>query len=1378
TPGGAISVIPARTGTDPEFVYFQVRSFQEFEVKVRTEKCEILPSLYINEPVVEVELNLGMKVGDTGLGSKTTITKQLGDGIDGTHDGLTVLASGDILTNKSAQFSANRKIVLKKFHAKPGSSFKATINDCHPTGWIDDIPVHASAEGQAIFDFHIPVNNTAYTLAAVGFTNAGIPIKIIRLDSDLAEEVVYEGLHNGVGLPTSLNKGFYRILAGLSTSSNLPYLTDYSTTGLQLSYQYPMGQLSYSFYNDVEDMVCTISPNGVQQLKEGVDYQDIDKSTWVFNVESQVINRADKDDGELQYVYSKNATERFKQNAQQKLDNRYAYVAYDKSGRLIETGEYRGTDYVFSLQPTVGNDVYDILESKSNTSTEINGLSRQFCFDATRSFYDRPANLPASVNRTQDYLMGQVSYTEYQPDPNESVTSRNYFSYDEFGRMVWLAQELEGLGVKVIDYEYDYFGNVTKVIYQKDVPEEAFYHQYTYNIDQRLVKVETSRDGVAWVTQAKYEYYLHGPLKRVELGDDGDELQGIDYAYTINGWLKSINNVDVSNDIGGDGKPGALPQDVFNLQLEYFMGDYRSAKQHNPIMAVDIAAGQVPEQFGGNIAVASWRTQKPLGVNEPTYGADSYAYWYDDNDQLTQARFGFLDGLDTYESYQDERYSLRDVTYDLNGNIKTLERLGRFGENAAPVHSFNYTYATNTNQLEEIIGYGEYEYNAIGQLVTQVDWENQNDNLYLNYNAHGKVTEVTSTNLSAKYAYDVGGFRYKKEVNGKETYYVRSGGSIVAVYQKDDNDELKLIELPIYGLNRIGVKTLNAYKEWEDRYELKDHLGNVRVVFREGKARNKNFFTSIEDGTLVNGQAATENEPLFEYEGNEGVIKSLAKAHTGNMSVVLDGDDPLTQRGPHIWLPVERGDDLFAEVYFQADELPENGGVSQPNGRVAGSSFVKNTSLLAVQSPQKGIVGESGQTLPSINLNLLAIPHVLNITSQRPVTTSTNTPTLNYYTAWVRMELYENKDDTEATDSKAAQITLMSDQTGQWKVASLFWEGIEMPDTWCSGYVKVYFENKGSIPIWFDDVSVEHIHNPPKVEVIAYTDYYPFGAKMRESCLKGVRFGYQGEYAEHDTETGWSNFELRLYDPIIGRWLSPDPYAQYWSPYLAMGNNPVNQIDPNGGFSDPIKKGDPTLNAAGTQRFGLNAFTDQMEWSDIFMGMDIIGERSFWDKVGGFFNKHAEAIQNTLDVIGMLEIPIVSQVADIASAGVSLAQGHYGEAAMGVLAALPIVGGAAAAGKRLLKLKRLKKAADGATDAGKVTAKNKEKLKFGGCFVQGTQVLTERGLVDIKKIVSNLGQRTTQSINHSFKAINLFYYSLISVLALVIFGRYYINIKK
>ena len=88
-----------------------------------------------------------------------------------------------------------------------------------------------------------------------------------------------------------------------------------------------------------------------------------------------------------------------------------------------------------------------------------------------------------------------------------------------------------------------------------------------------------------------------------------------------------------------------------------------------------------------------------------------------------------------------------------------------------------------------------------------------------------------------------------------------------------------------------------------------------------------------------------------------------------------------------------------------------------------------------------------------------------------------------------------------------------------------------------------------------------------------YTDYYPFGMPMpwrKMQDADGYRYAYQGQ--EKDEETGKEAFQLRLWDSRIGRWLSPDPYGQFASPYLGMGNNPITYTDPDGGC---IKNGEP-----------------------------------------------------------------------------------------------------------------------------------------------------------------------------------------------------------
>lgn len=86
-------------------------------------------------------------------------------------------------------------------------------------------------------------------------------------------------------------------------------------------------------------------------------------------------------------------------------------------------------------------------------------------------------------------------------------------------------------------------------------------------------------------------------------------------------------------------------------------------------------------------------------------------------------------------------------------------------------------------------------------------------------------------------------------------------------------------------------------------------------------------------------------------------------------------------------------------------------------------------------------------------------------------------------------------------------------------------------------------------------------------ETISYTDYFPHGSALPgRSYQSSLNFpyGYQGQ--EKDQATGLTNFELRQYDPRIGRWYNPDPYGQHHSPYLAMSNNPVSFTDPDGGW--------------------------------------------------------------------------------------------------------------------------------------------------------------------------------------------------------------------
>ncbi len=77
-------------------------------------------------------------------------------------------------------------------------------------------------------------------------------------------------------------------------------------------------------------------------------------------------------------------------------------------------------------------------------------------------------------------------------------------------------------------------------------------------------------------------------------------------------------------------------------------------------------------------------------------------------------------------------------------------------------------------------------------------------------------------------------------------------------------------------------------------------------------------------------------------------------------------------------------------------------------------------------------------------------------------------------------------------------------------------------------------------------------------------NYCPSLMPGRSFNSEAYHFKYQVQESAEGID--WTNSELKMYNTFLGRFNSPDPYGQYHSPYLGMGNNPVNGVDPGKGF--------------------------------------------------------------------------------------------------------------------------------------------------------------------------------------------------------------------
>jgi len=116
-------------------------------------------------------------------------------------------------------------------------------------------------------------------------------------------------------------------------------------------------------------------------------------------------------------------------------------------------------------------------------------------------------------------------------------------------------------------------------------------------------------------------------------------------------------------------------------------------------------------------------------------------------------------------------------------------------------------------------------------------------------------------------------------------------------------------------------------------------------------------------------------------------------------------------------------------------------------------------------------------------------------------------------------------------------------------------------------------------------------------------------------------------------------FQLRMWDGRLGRWLSPDPYGQYASPYLGMGNNPISMIDADGGWAYPPSEGTFKNGYVHTDSDGSWTFQDNKWLDNTGDGWDFDHGTVFLNDVNVGFNMQTNNSFSWVDGNSRLQLP-------------------------------------------------------------------------------------------------------------------------------------------
>ena len=601
------------------------------------------------------------------------------------------------------------------------------------------------------------------------------------------------------------------------------------------------------------------------------------------------------------------------QDANQRVRGVWAFTKYDRVNRPVMTGEYASASSRSDLQTalnastahhetTDGSTVGYTLNATLPAVAEADVLNVTY-YD-NYSFPGAQAYVNALAVSTNAAVKSQQTGGRTKMLVAGSAWLVSTVHYDAEYRPVQTVRQLHDLGAITtervsIKYKYD----LAAVVDQQKTDHESsagtivnsLLKTFEYDHADRLLSVKekvvigSTKTKEATTLAQRYNMlgqlrskwfhaYNAGPTKYRRRTDYVNNTRG--WVTTAKTWYQQTAGTDLA---------------FYGLSIAY----------NNPLYAAQYS--------NGNISSMLWS-----GKDTTTF-TKGLSFVYDGANRLKTSS-----GLGGYVDTEGG------ITYDLNGNIKTLKRAGN------AVDMLTYSYTGTGNRLGSVTdaspgnkgvksGTSSYVYDANGNMTGD---GNRGATLTYNYLNLPKTIGVGGKTLS--YDYDAGGNKHKYVA---DTLIIKYAGA----FEYDANNVVKRVATSEGQLVPSG-DTLRF------DYSLKNHLGNVRVVFSEkGDILQKSdyypFGLSISrDGAFPANARNGINRYLFndkELQVGSGYLDYGARMYMPEIGRWV-AVDPLGNKTPNL------------TSFNFVDNNPIN--MIDPDGRSGESSIDKQNKTITISS--------------------------------------------------------------------------------------------------------------------------------------------------------------------------------------------------------------------------------------------------------------------------------------------------------------------------------------------------------------------------------------------------------------------------------------------
>ena len=526
----------------------------------------------------------------------------------------------------------------------------------------------------------------------------------------------------------------------------------------------------------------------------------------------------------------------------------WLFTKYDVFGRVAYTGWMQASVTSAernTLQAARNAQTSNLSEAKTASDNTVNGVAFRYTNQAwptgsgwhvlTVNYYDdysfpgAPAAFPDVEGQPVYYNLTVLpkglptGFWTRVPEASTAVAGElSYNLYDHKARPVRVRTLNHMGGYTQTDTKLDFFGKVLYTVteHKRTNADAALTvrEDFAYSSQDRLLSRTHKVNNNPTELLSMNAYDELGQLISKKTG--GQDLSGnspfqkVDYAYTVRGWLKGIN------DTGTLSKPGD-PLDLFAFRINYDRVENTTGYEVKPL-------------YNGNIAETFWKAASDNYLR-------SYDYAYDAMNRLTRS-FYQKEGLATH-SYNE------DVQYDRNGNIKGLQRNGASdGSFAQGIDILTYTYdPQKPNMLRKVMDASlspqgfrddsdgitdpvdDYAYDDFGNMTAD-----QNKNITeILYNQLNLPTKITFGSLKRKidYLYTANGKKVRKNLNSRDLMEIGSIDYLDGFQYRDG-----WLQFFPTSEGYVRATVVNGTTAYSYVYNYTDHLGNIRLSYAQDPA--------------------------------------------------------------------------------------------------------------------------------------------------------------------------------------------------------------------------------------------------------------------------------------------------------------------------------------------------------------------------------------------------------------------------------------------------------------------------------------------------------------------------------------------------------------